>query len=323
MKRKLNKKITTIPRINMPWSVRDVEIDEVLKAIKTGRYMNDDMRSSTVKIQGLTDGDELRKQKSLLLPVALYNGTFSYKNNAHLTAYSSFTAMDFDNFESEDGLCAVRRRLVITPCVYAVYRTPSGKGLKAIVAHDNEDPLFHDELYGQLLRKFETPEIDNNVQDLARGNYMCYDPNLWMNNDCIPYHFEHNPNYVTLTTRSTQHSSTGELDMDSLRAMTNGCAVQGGKSDRSIISILDSYWRKDWHRWMVGNRANSVFREASELCLCGVNIDNALGYLMDAYIPVGLGVDVIIYQAARGYQNNIDEYGIRRSKFDGYGKSGR
>lgn len=39
-------------------------------------------------------------------------------------------------------------------CVFCVFVTPSGKGLKAIVWHDNTTPDLHQDLYEQLLDSF-------------------------------------------------------------------------------------------------------------------------------------------------------------------------
>ncbi len=51
---------------------------------------------------------------------------------------------------------------------YPVYITPSRKGLKAIVQHDNIFPKYHAKLYIELLSRFDMPEIDPHTKDLAR-----------------------------------------------------------------------------------------------------------------------------------------------------------
>jgi hypothetical protein len=93
------------------------------------------------------------------------------------------------------------------------------------------------------------------------------------------------------------------------------------KSDESIINILNAKWRKDSSRWKEGNRANSIFNSASELCRAGVDMDKSIDYLIASYKPTGMSEREIEYQAVRGYQNNMDGYGYTRSVFDNYGKS--
>lgn len=48
-------------------------------------------------------------RKKWNLPVALFNGSFSYKDRGSLIQYSNFTALDYDGFSSEEKLCGVGR----------------------------------------------------------------------------------------------------------------------------------------------------------------------------------------------------------------------
>lgn len=316
-----NTHMTVSARIYAPDLVLDVEIDDVLECIRTGQFYKQNLRGITQQIQAEPNHDEQNKMKYSNLPVASFNGTFSYRSDSDITGYSSFTAMDFDGFTSEEELQKIGRRLVKTPCVYAVFRTPGGRGLKAIVMHDNDNPDYHTELYGQLLAKFQITNADPSVCDLSRGNYLCYDPNLWKNELCIPYHFVHDPAY-TPKPRAIQRRWTG-MDIIELQAILRQKRVMSSKSDQSVINILNSHWQKNPNRWKVGNRANSVFQSASELCNFGVDIGNALEYLSQAYLPTGLPQNEINYQAIRGYMCNVMNYGTKRHRFDGYGYVGR
>ena len=310
--------ITICARISTPNILKDVEINEVLAMIQNGVCYNQDLREVTAFIQSQSDHDVQNQLKLQYLPVALFNGTFSYKNSAGLKEYSNFTAIDFDGFASEQDLQNAGYRLCITPCVYSVFRTPSGGGLKAIVMHDNDNHACHYELYEQLLQKFDIPSTDKSVSDIARGNYLCYDPNLWLNSNCVPYHFIHDPQYTTRVIPSRSH---GTLDKATLRNALSLLKPLSKKSDESIINILNAKWRKDPLRWREGNRANSIFNSASELCRAGVDLDKSIDYLIDSYKPTGMDVREIEYQAVRGYQNNVEGYGYTRNAFDNYGKS--
>ena len=311
--------ITICARISTPNILKDVEINEVLAMIQNGVCYNQDLREVTAFIQSQSDHDVQNQLKLQYLPVALFNGTFSYKNSAGLKEYSNFTAMDFDGFASEQDLQNAGYRLCITPCVYSVFRTPSGRGLKAIVMHDNDNPEYHEELYLQLLVKFSTPATDTSVGDIARGNYICYDQNLWVNDNCVSYHFVHNPQFINNKVIASRACAT--LDKATLRNALSLLKPLSNKSDESIINILNAKWKKDPLRWREGNRANSIFNSASELCRAGVDMDKSIDYLIDSYKPTGMDVREIEYQAVRGYQNNVDGYGCTRNVFDNYGKS--
>ncbi len=312
--------ISICARINAPNNLKEVEISEVLSMIKHGVCYNQDLKRVTALIQSQSSHDVQNHLKLQYLPVALFNGTFSYKNSAGLKEYSNFTAIDFDRFNNEQEFNEVGSRLCSTPCVYAVFRTPSGRGLKAIVMHDSDNPAYHEELYLQLLAKFNTPATDTSVGDIARGNYICYDPNLWVNYNCVPYHFVHNPQFVNNKVIASRACAT--LDKATLRNALSLLKPLSKKSDESIINILNAKWRKDPSRWREGNRANSIFNSASELCRAGVDIDKSIDYLIDSYKPTGMDVRGIEYQAVRGYQNNVDGYGCTRNVFDNYGSRG-
>ena len=314
-------KISYIPKIYKPSVVCETDLTEVLCGIRDGVFHGQDLIGITRQIRSWNDHEKQNELKFWYLPAVMFNGVFSHKNNDSLTEYSSITAMDFDGFDSEQELKRIGYWLTQTECVLAVYRTPSGKGLKAIVLHDNNDPLLHEELYAQLLSFFKIEATDNSVSDLSRGNYLCYDPDVWVNKDCKPYHFVHAPSYIPKFQKTiAKKIGTAPDDMRTLKVMLSMKMLAGNKSDESIINILNAHWRKDPGRWRVGNRANSVFMAASELCNAGVFYDKALDYLMRAYTAVGLELAEIEYQTIRAYQNNAENYGITRRRFDGYGK---
>lgn len=315
-------KITTVERVYQPNITKVVDIWDVLNAIKTGCYNGQDLISITQKIQMEQNHDKQNELKRNYLPCVLYNGVFTRKEDCSLVSYSNITAMDFDQFESREIMLYVRGRLEATSCVIAVFVTPSGKGLKALVIHDNQNPAHHKELYKQLLRKFEIQDAinDNSCCDLSRGNYLCYDPSIWIRTEgVVPYHFEHNPNYLTAPAKLR----SGAVDMMDLKEKLSKVTRQGGKSDNSIINIMNSAWRKRPELWVEGNRANSVFSMASQLCKFGVNIDVAIDYLKTVFSLVGLQEREIEYQAGRGYACNYERYGTNRSRFDNYGSKSK
>ena len=317
---KLNKRISTLSRIYRPAEVMDADIDEVLEAIRSGWWNGEDVRAAVAELRMMTDSGRMNERKRNALPVALYNGTFSYRNCDSLTSYSSYTALDFDSIDSPDELEALRHRLANIPYVYALFETPSGRGLKAIVQHDSPNPEHHGELYAQLLKIFSLNSTDSSVRDLARGNYICHDPRLWKNDACQSFHFVHDPLIVSSYPSRSRNCGTSSLNIEGIRIEQSQKTVVGEKSDRSIIAMLNSRWTKDETRWMEGNRANSVFASACELCRAGVDVDAALEYLKNAYTRTGLNREEITYHALRGYQCNMEAFGCNRKKFDSYGR---
>ena len=315
--------ISVATRMYNPDQLFDMSLFDVLGAIQKGNLYGYDLIGITQKIQSLTDKEKRNELKYLCLPVAMFNGTFRYKNNNSLKSYSHYTAIDFDELQSYDDMRHLANRLMKTPCVISFFITASGRGMKAIIGHDCDNPDYHDELYGQLLKKFHldsaTGETDASCRDLARGNYINYDPNLWINSKHVPYHFEHDPNYVPKPKAANTYNGMA-YDVGMMKWYLSTTTVIRKKSDESIISILNSYWKKKQpERWTEGHRAISIFKGASELCSHGVEFDKALNYMTKEYIPTGLNDEEIFRQTYMGYANNMDKYGTTRNRFDNYG----
>ena len=327
----INNLISVIPGVNYPGSVKDVELKEVINAIRTGSLFGRDLIGLTNKIQSISNHNQQNILKERTLPLALYNGTFSYKNNSGLKLYSSFTALDFDRFPDKATMDSVRSSLANNPYVYVVFTSPSGKGLKAIVMHDNTDPQYHRELYQQLLTGFSgCLYLDLSVKDISRGHFICYDPAVMINKNVRPYHFVHDPHYIPKTS-PTRTNNANLPSLANMRlicgfkawAVGQGISDQGisdqSISDQSIINILNSCWKKKPERWSKGNRSNSIFSSASDFCKAGVHIDNALNYLISEYGQTGKSIESIRYQALRGYQLNMGRFGSTRQFFVDYG----
>ena len=236
------KKITSLERVNYTKSnMAYVTVEEIVNLIRTGNMVLHDnefgnytLRQAVEHIRSLKTHAEQQQWKLRLLPAVAYNGTFSEVNRNGLIQYSDITAMDFDDIQNYDEMEYLWRRLVVTPCVCCVFVTPGGKGLKALVLHDNTAPAMHGDLYDQLLRKFNVASKDESCKDLARRNYLSYDPNIWTNPNPVPYH------YVPTVKPIIQ------------QAQPQNHYAQTGKtiSDRSIISIMNSVWKRNHPQYL-------------------------------------------------------------------------
>ena len=172
------------------------ELGDIIQMIRTGNIQlhDNEFNGYTLKraiehIRSVAPSD-MQKWKARLLPAVAYNGTFRELNSAGLIEYSCVTALDFDHIATPYDMYSLENRLKITPCVLSVFITPSGRGLKALIWHDNTDPARHGDLYEQLLNKFYVANgSDASCKDLARRNYLSYDPYIWINPSPDPYHY--------------------------------------------------------------------------------------------------------------------------------------
>lgn len=293
-----------ITDINHP---EEYEIDKVLDIIKTSSYYHVAEKVDAVRKAKTKEEKEKAKMK---LPAVTWNGTFKTKNRNDLIHYSSFTALDFDHIQPEK-MDEFGKWLQSFPCVYAYYVTPSGKGYKAIILHDNYEPLYHYDLYNQLLKLFDCPENDTSTVDLARGNFLSYDPNLWKNPNPEPFHFVPStpepiiPETVTETIIKDETGNEMITEDDSYVANFLNTLSRQVVSDDSIIRILGSIWTG---KSIANGRNNTTMSYAGVLCKAGVEKDRAKSFI-EELIPDFDITEIIEY----AYSHNT--FGCERKKY--------
>ncbi len=301
------KKVSLFPRITDVNQPQEYDVDKLLKIIRDDTYFY--LKAKVEAVRNAGTKDEKNKKKALL-PVVTWNGTFKSRHKNECTVYSSYTALDFDHIGVDDMPDFVRW-LQGFPCVYACFVTPGGTGYKAIILHDNCEPLYHYDLYGQLVKLFDCPWIDKSTTDLARGNYLSYDPDLWKNPTPVPFHFvpgTPEPVIPNTMTETVIRDVQGEPVLVQDESWVEGFLNQLNKqviSDDSIIRIL----RKAWNGKSLSNgRNNTAMSYAGILCKAGVEPGKAKAFI-EELIP-GFDITEIIEYA---YANNI--FGCERMRY--------
>ena len=254
--------VNLMDRINFTkYNLSPRSIGEVIEIIRRGNYNIHDNEFGDLNLQEATNlirgqPNDMQNMKYRLLPAVAFNGTFSEIKETGIETYSQITALDFDHVCDMEGLKA---RLTGCAHVFCVFTTPSGNGLKALVLHDNTDPSKHRDMYEQLLSMFSEASQDPSCKDLARRNYLCYDPNVWINQNVVPYHYvpsvpQQVPTHPSLVS-NTPHQ------------------IYHGVSGKRILDIQLATWkRKHPEAWVEGNRASGIFKFACMLCRWGVDI---------------------------------------------------
>ena len=174
-------------------------------------------------------------------------------------------------------------RLMNTPCVGCIYRTPSGKGLKALIVHDNADLNMHGNLYRQLMQMFQTPYIgtDPKCQDLNRRNYLCYDPNVWVNPKPIPFHFVYDSALDTIKSNNNHTTNKGKQIMTQ---RIKPIISLGLPSDASVMSMLKSRCKRFHSDYLIeGARRDGVYWFGTQASKAGVDYLKGLEYVKKLY----------------------------------------
>lgn len=294
-----------ITDINHP---EEYDIDKILEIIQNNIYFHLKEKVDAVRKAGTK---EEKKKLKMKLPAITWNGTFKTKNRNDLEVYSSFTALDFDDIEPEK-MDEFGKWLQSFSCVYAYFITPKGQGYKAIILHDNYEPLYHYDLYKQLLKKFECGSInDKSTIDLARGQYLSYDPELWKNPNPQPFHFVPStpepmiPDTVTETVIKDEAGNDIITEDDSYVAKFLNTLSRQVTSDDSIIRILGNIWTG---KSLANGRNNTAMAYAGVLCKAGVERDRARSFI-EELIPNFNITEIIEY----AYSHNT--FGCERRKY--------
>jgi hypothetical protein len=267
-------------------------IDDLFKLISSDKYKND-----ILEIRSCDDKNKANDLKFLNLPIVCWNGIFTKKRFGFLTEYSSYIAIDLDNFENEADIAKSRENLMKKPYVKAIFITPSGKGLKAIIQHNNINPDDHRELFRVIAADINDPHIDLSVCDIARGNYISWDPYIYIRYECNSFEFFSDPEFKEEQVKEV-HRFTKNDTLD----------------DHRILGCLDSYWEKNYpNAYDEGNRHNSVLKQAAKLCRAGIAIDEAKSYLISKFTLPGLEV---CKEVDYIYQCNKEDYGKDRDSFE-------
>lgn len=290
----------------------DYNIDVVLKMVASG--IDYDLARKTSVVRAATDKDEQGRRK-LELPAVCFNGSFKGKNQNLIQKYSSFTALDFDHIATKERMKELREWLKGFPCVYAFFVSPSGNGVKAIILHDNYNPCLHEDLYQNLLDFFACPELDRKPSDLARGNYLSYDPKLWRNPNPEPFHYVPSPSIAKngegrateTVIRSTDGSDAILQDDDYVSRFLLRLSQQA-ISDENVLNILRARWSG---ASLVNGRNNTAFCYLGILCKAGISRSQAESFVGEL-IP-DLPAEEISHAADYSYTHNL--FGCERKSF--------
>ena len=301
------RKVSLFKKITDVLNPQVYDIDKLLEIIRDDTYYHLKPKVEAVR---KTKSKEEKAQKKAVLPAVTWNGVFKSKNKNECVLYSSFTALDFDHIEPEN-MKTFGGWLQGFPCVYAYFVTPSGTGYKAIILHDNYESLYHYDLYNQLLKLFACPEIDTSTTDLARGNFMSYDPELWKNPNPVPFHFVPStpePVLPSFTTETVVKDEKGESILvqdeswvENFLNLLNRQVI----SDDSIIRML----RQNWNgKSLTKGRNNTAMSYAGILCKAGVEQEEAKTFI-EELIPDFDITEIIKY----AYTHNI--FGCERKRY--------
>ncbi|MCF0186390.1 MAG: hypothetical protein HUJ98_07885, partial [Bacteroidaceae bacterium] len=277
--------------------------------------------------------EALKKAKGSL-PNVTFNGEFNPRGRNIITdsngmertqgvvSYSQVTALDFDKIPTGE-FNAVRQWLMNDPYVILIYTTPSGMGFRAIVRHDNSDPLLHWNLYGQIIARYEAcPYLDHSVSDLSRVSYLSYDPSAYFNPSAAAFPFSFDPSITKSTARRQPSKPTANNCSQFMMTQSMewlNTLHQASWKDKAMMDYIDKHqWSHHPEDYQQGNRNDSLIKKAAQLCRCGIHYDNALwklSYLYTRDPQCAVSQSDIDSRVSYAYTTNCAYFGDDRQKW--------
>ena len=200
------------------------------------------------------EADELKKK----LPAVCFSGTFSKRKDSELLEHSGYIVLDFDNVAD---IAQKRNELCSVEYITAVWISPSGKGLKALV--QIEWKTKHKEHFDSLMS--EMPDIDKTGRNVSRLCFESYDPDLYYNPNAEVY----NNLPVKKADRRLPQQTTTETIND----------------DDKIFQNLLTWMTSKGDAFREGERNHFVFKLAASCCRFGMMEETCYGLMMMHVTP--------------------------------------
>jgi hypothetical protein len=249
------------------------------------------LKEKTEKIRQEPNKDRRNMLKKVLLPYVTFSGIFTERRNDALINHSGLICCDLDHLEDLDE---ARQKILnsLTPAL--LFRSPSGDGLKIILAIDTS-LRTHDDFFSAIHSYFATDlklKLDN-TPDVSRACFLCHDPEAY---------------YATNPVLLDQKFLDTFLDDPAVAVTPDTAGGPPIKIMQTNALIPDELYKrgKQWvesrETFVEGNRHHFISALAGFLCRTGMEKSLAENFLMEFERP-GFGRKEILGVVNRLYKN--------------------
>ena len=247
-------------------------VQTALERIKSGKS-----KSGVLSVRNSETKEIADKQKKVL-PCVCFSGKFGKKHEyGELTEHSKLIILDFDHLDDAEKK---KSELVKWEYSYAVWISPSGKGVKVLVKI--ADGKKHRKHFEAIKEHF--PEIDPSGINESRLCFESYDPEIFIN--------ENSKVWSTIIQTEIQ-TQTGPKD-----------------SDYETFQKLLTWLTRKGKAFAQGDRNNFIFLVAGACCRFGMNEDIAIGIISGYAIGDGsFSRKECIAAVKSAYRKNAPSYG--------------
>ena len=267
------------PLVDVLEDIRNGKYKEKVDAIRTLTYLGNDK-----------DAQNQKKQ----LPGFTTSGTFEKGRKAQLlTQYSGFVILDLDKL-SPDQLKQAKSIAINDYHSFAVFKSPSGNGLKIIVPVSSGAEQ-HKIAFKQVAEYFEKEmqlAIDPSGKDVSRLCFMSYDPDCFINTSAKPFEISIEPSDQEVTKPVINHAKSKEhllVERDDWQETFHNC-----------VTLTENKLN-----YIEGNRNNFI-----HLLACNCNRLGIPGQIAEGFILQNYDIDPVEASPTikSAYNNNESEF---------------
>jgi hypothetical protein len=160
-------------------SLRNTKPLEVTSLLSVLNEIASDKYKVTID-QIRSEADPSKSRLKDRLPVFTPTGQFNYRSIKGLEEYNGIICLDIDHIEDPESLKDQCKSL---DYVYSAFITPSGRGLKVIIKTDATSENYRniELMVSEKFLQDTGASRDNHCKDIARIQFVSYDPDLYIN----------------------------------------------------------------------------------------------------------------------------------------------
>lgn len=256
--------------------VQTPKIIEVLKDIKTGKYINviKYLRKSLAESK-MEAYERAKKSLPAFTPSASFKGG---RKLEFITSYTQIVVLDIDKL-SKEQLTNAKALAIQNQYTFSAFTSPSGNGLKIFV-QVNSSQENHKEAFLKLQKYYEellALPIDKSGKDVTRLCFVSYDTDLYLNENASIF-----PIIATEDLRP-YFNQEQEAEPETPTIASNGFSTEKFINDYLPVYEHCVRFTEKKESYINGNRNNFVHLLACNLNRKGVPLPAAMGYILSDY----------------------------------------
>lgn len=254
--------------------VQPVKLERVLSAFKKGRFAS---KISEVRKVLETEGEKRYKEAKRGLPAIAFCGEFAGGHaKENLVKHNNLLVFDIDHL-SGDEMSQAKAKLEADKFILAFWVSPSGNGFKGLIRMDYQnipesmglDPCYK-KAFSDVTEYFLEQlgiELDTNCSDFSRICYVCWDTNLYLNDNAEVFTVDCGD--VTAEEKKTVRKTTAAPKVKSTVFKPVNVPGKNAQHDRNMVSAILKYLTK---------RNLSITRSYDEWLRVGFAIASTFNY---------------------------------------------